>query len=108
MYIRRTHINNSSTGERYYTYRLVTSQRVDGKPRQTTLLNLGRHFAVDQDLWTSLCVRIEQLLSHQTELLPIELPLAVEKAAQRIAAQLIEQRAVMSQTPVADEGHSTP
>ena len=72
MYIRRTHTNNSSTGERYYTYRLVASQRVDGKPRQMTLLNLGRHFTVDQDLWASLCVRIEQLLSHQVELLPIE------------------------------------
>ncbi len=89
MYIRRTHTNNSSTGERYYTYRLVASQRVDGKPRQITLLNLGRHFAVDQDLWASLCVRIEQLLSHQTELLPLELPAAVDKAAQRFAAQLI-------------------
>ena len=56
---------NFRNGERYYTYRLVASQRVDGKPRQMTLLNLGRHFAVDQDLWASLCVRIEQLLSHQ-------------------------------------------
>src|SRR5450631_1940557 len=108
MYIRRTHTNNSSTGERYYTYRLVASQRVDGKPRQMTLLNLGRHFAVDQDLWASLCVRIEQLLSHQTELLPIDLPAAVEKAAQRIAAQLIEQRAVVSKTALADEGHLSP
>ncbi|MFI3198286.1 MAG: hypothetical protein QX196_08200 [Methylococcaceae bacterium] len=26
MYIRRTHTNNSSTGERYYTYRLVVSR----------------------------------------------------------------------------------
>ena len=33
----------------------------------------------------SLCVRIEQLLSHQSELLPIELAAAVEKAAQLIA-----------------------
>jgi transposase len=107
MYIRRTHTNNSSTGERYYTYRLVASQRVDGKPRQITLLNLGRHFAVDQDLWASLCVRIEQLLSHQAELLLIELPTAVEKAAQRISAQLIEQWAVVSTTPIADEGHSS-
>jgi hypothetical protein len=72
---------------------------VDGKPRQMTLLNLGRHFTVDQDLSASLCVRIEQLLRHQIELLPFELPAAVEKAAQRIAAQLIEQRAVVSQTP---------
>ena len=71
-----------------------------------TLLNLGRHFAVDQDLWLSLCVRIEQLLSHQAELLPIELPAAVEKAAQRIAAQLIAQRAVVSQTPVAEIGRA--
>src|SRR5450631_2562226 len=108
MYIRRTHTNNSSTGERYYTYRLVANQRVDGKPRQITLLNLGRHFAVDQDLWTSLCVRIEQLMSHQTELLPIDLPLVVDKAAQRIAAQLIAQRALVIKPPLADEGHSTP
>jgi hypothetical protein len=108
MYIRRTHTNNSSTGERYYTYRLVASQRVAGKPRQLTLLNLGRHFAVDQDLWASLCVRIEQLLSHQVELLPIEFPVAVDKAAQRITAQLIAQRAVVSKTALADEGHSSP
>ena len=108
MYIRRTHTNNSSTGERYYTYRLVASQRVDGKPRQMTLLNLGRHFAVEQDLWASLCVRIEQLLSRQVELLPIELPAAVDKAAQRIAAQLIAQRAVVSKPPLADAGHSSP
>jgi len=73
-----------------------------------TLVNLGRHFAVDQDWWASLCVRIEQLMSHQVELLPIELPVAVEKAAQRIAAQLIAQRAVVSKTPLVDEGHSSP
>ena len=108
MYIRRTHTNNSSTGERYYTYRLVTSQRVDGKPRQMTLLNLGRNFAVEQDLWASLCVRIEQLLSHQAEILPIELPTTVEKAAQRIATQLIAQRAVVIPTPVKDADPSSP
>jgi hypothetical protein len=77
MYIRRTHTNNSSTGERYYPHRLVANQRVDGKPRQMTLFNLGRHFAVDQDLWASLCVRLEQLISHQAELLSIELPTAM-------------------------------
>jgi len=93
MYIRRTHTNNSSTGERYFTYRLVANQRVDGKPRQMTLLNLGRHFAVDQEQWPSLCVRIEQLISRQVILLPVELPTQVEKVAQRIAAQLIDQQA---------------
>ena len=47
-------------------------------------------------------------MSHQSELLPIELPAAVEKEAQRIAAQLIEQRAIVIKTPLADEGHSGP
>jgi hypothetical protein len=41
MYIRRTHTRNTATGERYYTYRLVRSQRVAGKVRQVSLLNLG-------------------------------------------------------------------
>ena len=36
------------------------------------------------------------------------MPATVEKAAQRIATQLIEQRAVVSKTPIADEGHSSP
>ena len=39
MFIRR-----APTGEAYHTYRLVESRRVDGKVRQFTLLNLGRHF----------------------------------------------------------------
>ena len=47
-------------------------------------------------------------MSHQAELLPIELPAAVEKSAQRIAAQLIEQRAVVIKTPIEDDGHATP
>jgi hypothetical protein len=63
MYIRRTHTNNSAADERYYTYRLVANQRIGGKPRQTTLLNLGRHFAVDQDQWPFLCARIDELVA---------------------------------------------
>ncbi len=93
MYIRRTHTNNSATGERYYTYRLVASQRIGGKPRQTTLLNLGRHFAVDQDQWPALCARIDELVSHQSPLFPMDLPSSVEREAQRIAAQLVARQA---------------
>ncbi|GAB6044263.1 hypothetical protein JCM17961_49480 [Endothiovibrio diazotrophicus] len=46
MYIRRTRTRNTTTGEGYYTHRLVSSERVGGKVRQRTLLNLGRHFDV--------------------------------------------------------------
>jgi len=99
MYIRRTQTNNSSTGEQYFTYRLVASVRIDGKPRQTTLLNLGRHFAIDPAHWPSLCIRIEQLRNHQSTLIPLELPTAIEKAAQTIAAQLIAQQATVTEIP---------
>ena len=93
MYIRRTHTNNSATDERHYTYRLVANQRIGGKPRQTTLLNLGRHFSVEQDQWPSLCARIDELVSHQSPFFSITLPSSVECEAQRIAAQLIERQA---------------
>ena len=33
--------NNKVTGKGYYTYRLVRGERVGGRVRQITLLNLG-------------------------------------------------------------------
>jgi hypothetical protein len=93
MYIRRTHTHNSATGERYYTHRLVANQRIGGKLRQTTLLNLGRHFTVDQDHWPALCARLEEIVSHQTALLPMDYPRFVEQEAERIAAQRVVRRA---------------
>jgi hypothetical protein len=89
MYIRRTHTRNTATGERYYTHRLVRSQRVGGKVRQVTLLNLGRHFAVAQADWPGLCARLEEILSGQGVLLGGCGSLAIEREAQRMAAQLL-------------------
>jgi hypothetical protein len=56
--------------------------------KQVTLLNLGRHFAVDQSLWPALCVRIDELLAGQASLVEIDLPKAAAVEADRIAAQL--------------------
>ena len=89
MYIRRTQTRNTSSGEHYYTHRLVQSKRVGGKVRQITLLNLGRHFDVEQSDWPLLCSRIEELLSHQSSLVSIDCPSAIERHAARIAAQLV-------------------
>jgi len=36
MYIRRTQTRNTTSGERYYTHRLVCSKRIDGKVKQIT------------------------------------------------------------------------
>jgi hypothetical protein len=68
MYIRRTHTSNSATGERYATHRLVQSERVGGRVRQVTRLNLGRHFALSPEEWPALCVRLEDLRSGQSAL----------------------------------------
>jgi len=57
--------------------------------RQTTRLNLGRHFEVSREQWAPLVQRIEQLLKGQTEFFPIELEPQWEEAAQRYAALLI-------------------
>ncbi len=53
------------------------------------MLNLGRHFEVDQLHWPLLCARVEELLSDQSPLVPVECPAVVERHAQRIAAQLV-------------------
>ena len=89
MFIRRSPTRNKATGESYFTFRLVRTERVGDKVRQVTLLNLGRHFPLAQDQWPSLCARIEQLTCGQASLLPVELSEAGERLAQRYAAQLV-------------------
>ena len=63
MFIRRTSTRRS--GEHYFTFRLVRSERSGSKVRQRTLLNLGRHFDVAPCDWPSLCRRIDELLAGQ-------------------------------------------
>lgn len=93
MFIRRTQIKSRQHGEPYFTYRLVETERVNGKVKQHTLLNLGRHFAVAKVHWPDLTLRIEQLLSGQASLLSIELPEAeLEEKAQHIKALLLARR----------------
>lgn len=75
MFIRRSPTRKAS-GESYFTFRLVRSERIGGKVRQVTLPNPGRHFPVAQDDWPLLCSRIEQLIGGQTSLLPWSWPRA--------------------------------
>lgn len=87
MYIRQTKTRSSKSGEDYFTFRLVASERIGKKVRQKTLLNLGRNFSLEKEQWPRLCIRIDQLLSGQGNFL-VETE-AVEDLAQRYAAQLI-------------------
>ena len=92
MFIRRTTIKSRASGEPYFTYRLVESERVDGKVKQRTLINLGSHFDGARDLWPSLCTRIEQCLDSQQTSLPVVLSTPLEQEAQRYAARLLVER----------------
>lgn len=83
MYIRRTSIKSRRTGEPYYTYRLVESERVGSKVKQRTLLNLGRHFDLPKDQWADLANRISQLLdATQGDFFSAELAPELESIAQ--------------------------
>jgi hypothetical protein len=59
MFIRKSPIKSNKSGGSYFSYRLVESVRVDGKVKQKTLLNLGKHFDVDSTLWHLLTERID-------------------------------------------------
>lgn len=89
MFIRQTRTRNKATGEGYFTYRLVRGERIGGKVRQITVLNLGRHFPIKPEDWPLLCARIEQLIQPQAGLLPVPCPVAIERMAQRCVGQLI-------------------
>jgi len=97
MYIRCTSIKSKRSGDAYFTYRLVESERVGGKVKQRTLLNLGHHFDVPKPQWADLATRISQLLEKpQAELFIIELPSELEVMAQRYAAQILASRCELS------------
>ena len=89
MFIRQTRTNNKATGEGYVTYRLVRSERIGGKVRQITVLNLGRHFPIKPEDWPLLCSRLEQLLNPQALILRLDCSESIERAAQRYHAQLV-------------------
>ena len=100
MFIRCTTTKTKITGETYKTFRLVESERINGKVKQRTLINLGRYFDVPQSQWQALSSRIAQLLSTQTSLLSIELEESLEILAQRYAAQIIVSRSTSTEDSV--------
>src|SRR5664280_1897892 len=108
MFIRQTRTNNKATGEGYFTFRLVRGERIAGKVRQITILNLGRHFPIHPDDWAVLCSRLEQLLNPQSVLCSLNCSDKVERAAQRYYEQLIERTASTPAPSTESSTASTP
>ncbi len=100
MFVCRTR-TRSRDGKHYFTFRLVRSQRHGAKVRQRTLLNLGSQFAIPQQHWRTLCLRVRQILDPQEELVPRACPPEVETEAQRIAARLLQDGVALAETPAA-------
>lgn len=87
MYIRQTPTRKAADGSYYQTFRIVVSERVQGKVRQRTLLNIGSHFELNEQLWGQCAKRIEDILSGRRSLIPVSLE--IEKYAQDFAARII-------------------
>jgi transposase len=90
MYIRQTTIKSKKNGEPYFTYRLVESNRIEGKVKQRTLLNLGRAFPIEREHWKDLLACIGSLLQPADVGLSIRFPEKIEAEAERIVAKLHE------------------
>jgi transposase len=102
VFIRQTRTANKATGEGYFTYRLVRGERIGGRVRQITVLNLGRHFPVKQEDWPLLCSRIEQLLQPQEALLAMPCSDHIERIAQRCFSQLVARSPALDEATPAD------
>ncbi len=92
MFIRATRTGTARDGSARLSHRLVENQRQDGKVRQTTLLNLGRHFSIEREAWPLLCERIQELLGGQPTLGLDPAPQEIEAEARRITARLLERQ----------------
>ena len=99
MFIRKIRTRTTASGESYFSHRLVASQREGDKVRQKTLLNLGRHFPIDQGDWPLLCPRVDERMTHQATLNFMTLPTEIEAEARRIAKRLLERQDCSLGTP---------
>ena len=101
MFIRRTVSKNKKyDNEKYYTYRLVESYRLEGKVKQRVLLNLGADFTVDKDDWSTLSTRIEDIIKQRESLFEIDKEL--ESLAQQYALQIISSQSKQLDTQDTD------
>jgi hypothetical protein len=61
LFVRRTQTRSRSSGEPYFPYRLVRTERGGGRVKQITLLHLGRHFDWPPEYWPLFCSRLSDV-----------------------------------------------
>jgi transposase len=94
MYIRKTTTRKAVDGTPYATFRIVASERVQGKVKQRILLNLGSSFDLQETLWPELCKKIHDILIGNLSLVPAQYE--IEKYAQDFAARILAENSLAS------------
>ena len=61
---------------------------MDGRLKQTTLLNQGRHFELPAQQWPLFCARLGEVLAPQASLARTLVPQVVEQSVQQYAERL--------------------
>ncbi len=94
MYIIKT-ISKSKkdSTKNYYTYRLMESVRIGKKVKKITLLNLGSDFALEQEHWSTLSKRIDEIIKQTPTLFVIDKE--IEALAQQYALRIISTQAIV-------------
>jgi hypothetical protein len=88
MYIIKTvSKSKKDSTKKYYTFRLMESQRIGNKVKKITLLNLGSNFSVDQERWANFSKRIDDIINKTPSLFEFDKDL--ESLAQQYATRLI-------------------
>ena len=102
MYIIKTVSKSKKDGtKKYYTFRLMESQRIGDKVKKITLLNLGSDFSVDQEHWANFSKRIDDIINRTPSLFEFDKDL--ESLAQQYAARLILLKAKKQPLSTEDE-----
>ena len=89
MYIRAIRKNNGYSSKIYHAHKLMESVRTEKGPRQKTILNLG-NLELDQDKWKDLANGIEEYVTGQKRLLPVDEK--IDRLAKHYAKLLTQQR----------------
>ena len=99
--IKTTSKSKKDSTKKYYTFRLMESQRIGDKVKKITLLNLGSDFSVDQEHWANFSKRIDDIINRTPSLFEFDKDL--ESLAQQYAARLILLKAKKQPLSTEDE-----
>lgn len=93
MFLKKIDKKDRKGNNKYVQYRLCESYRIDGKPRQRTIFNVGRLDGLDGPELKMLADRIEKILHGQLDIFDA-FPAHIERYAQETVKKIIESKSI--------------